>query len=230
MAPDFDARLLHGIENPESNEAKKLAHLLAPFVMITGSRVPFSHLERGTRAVTELVSMIRFMGLPSYYVTVAPDDRGTAIIARMIFRRDLGTNDEAASAAQFWKHAVPHSNSTTPSEQWESFADVAMRPSVDVAEDVLTWRVEVGKAIMEDPTAVALVCKRMMQAMHEELFQAPRLGKKSVADFSSREPGVAGRTQGVFNVSEVTGRCASVESLCDELSYLSQMVFFLRAG
>jgi hypothetical protein len=201
----FDARLDSAIANPDTADAIALAKELAPVIMLTGSRVPFSALERGTRAVTELVSMVRFFGLPNVFFTVGPDETRNVIIARVAFRRDVpclgstrSTNCPAASSGAFW--SPESSQPDTP------FAGIAGALDADFDEHVIEWRVNVGREISQDPTAIALVCQRMMEALREELFGVPRLGKCTTAQFSSRPPGALGRAQACFDVTEVTGR------------------------
>jgi hypothetical protein len=107
MAPNFPERLQNSRENPASVDAKALLKELTPVIMITGGRIPFSPLERGTRASVELWSMIRMMGFPNEYWTVGLDETRSAIVARHACFKQSGVigdiaSAESRSAADFW--------------------------------------------------------------------------------------------------------------------------------
>lgn len=72
---------------------------------------------------------------------------------------------------------------------------------------------DMGDAITNDPTAVALLCQRIMDAVNTLLFGVPREQKRSTADFSSREPGILGRLWSWFHASEVMGRYDLISAL-----------------
>jgi hypothetical protein len=48
--PGMDERLSAAIADPKGEDAQRLVKLLAPVIMIAGAKIPFSPLERGTRA------------------------------------------------------------------------------------------------------------------------------------------------------------------------------------
>lgn len=80
---DFTQRLEVAVGNPGSDDAQLLLRQLSPSVMISGSRVPFSPLDRGTRAASELFASMRFFGAACEYWTLAFDETRNAIIARV---------------------------------------------------------------------------------------------------------------------------------------------------
>ena len=232
MTPGFEARLAAANANPDSADARALVRLLAPLIMVTGAKVPFSALERGTRAAVELIAMVRFFGLPYAFLTIGPDETHTALVARMSCARLPGPvspeggppfpfSSTAACAPDLWRCAQPDA----------SFAEAAsaLPPLPAVDDGVVVWRQHVGDAITRDPTAVALVCQRLMNAVNEVLIGVPRREKRSTADFTTREPGMLGRAQAWFHVSEVMGRsvqalhyggCPQSPTPCDFLSRL----------
>ena len=206
MTPGFEARLAAANAEPESSDARELVRLLAPLIMVTGAKVPFSALERGTRAAVELIAMVRFFGLPNVFLTIGPDETHTALVARISCAQLRGPeggspypfSSAADSAPHLWRCAQPGA----------SFADAAtaLPPLPAVDEGVVVWRQHVGDAITRDPTAVALICQRLMNAVNEALLGVPRREKRSVAVFTTQLPGIFGRARAWFHVSEVMGR------------------------
>ena len=55
-APDFLGRLLDGIENPESKDAKAVLHEILPLIYIAGQHIPFGHAG-ASNTVTALANM-----------------------------------------------------------------------------------------------------------------------------------------------------------------------------
>ena len=100
-SPDYANRLANAINTPTSDDARLLVREMSPLIMTTASRIPFSPMERGTRAASELLAMVRCYGLPNAFLTLGFDEKRTAIIARIAFAQG-DRNQETTSAREFW--------------------------------------------------------------------------------------------------------------------------------
>jgi hypothetical protein len=65
-------KLASSIENPRSDIAKSLLEKLLKHCTVPGSTIPFSDFEKQFSLV-ELIAYIRVFGLPTYFVTVSPN-------------------------------------------------------------------------------------------------------------------------------------------------------------
>jgi hypothetical protein len=224
-APEYPAAIAHAVAHPESSEAKQLARQFAPLIMLSGSRVPFSPLERGTKAATELIALTRFFGYGNAFWTVGPDEKRNVIVARMSFKHDLVEPDVTAAATSTAPAVAPNSFPSTTNYAADSAA-AYWQPGVSVAsfsqaaapgtvqyqlnsvenQRIHSWEVAVSSAIMQDPVAVAFACQRMVAALEERLFGVRRKRRRTTPQFSSTERGVLGRPQAWFHVTEVNGR------------------------
>jgi len=70
MNPNFPSRLAEALANPEGPEAKALMAELGNVVTVTAAKIPFHPMQRATQAATELLAMVRHLGLPSGFVTL----------------------------------------------------------------------------------------------------------------------------------------------------------------
>ena len=101
-------RINNAIQNPDSQYAKLILKEISPFIMITGGKIPYSPLERGTRAVAEVFAMCRYLNIPNLFYTVGFDERRNCFIAKIAC---FGKSEELknymkqqyASSAAFWK-------------------------------------------------------------------------------------------------------------------------------
>jgi len=213
MAPNFPERLQNSRENPASDDAKALLKELTPVIMITGGRIPFSPLERGTRASVELWSMIRMMGFPNEYWTVGLDETRSAIVARHACFKQSGVigdiaSAESRSAADFWHNMGGDANGNYDFNLVHHANNLPQNlPDLDQATEF--YRHEIGELITKDPTAVVLLMQRMIKELHETLIGIPSQYKKTRSpDFSSRLAGLLGRAKAFFDVTELQGRKA----------------------
>jgi hypothetical protein len=79
--PGFPAQLKAAIADPEGKETKKLVDKITPVLKVGGSNTAFSPAARAA-AVSKLHAMVHTLGLPAWYVTVAPDDSRSQIVFR----------------------------------------------------------------------------------------------------------------------------------------------------
>jgi len=108
MNPQNTERINEAVRNPTSQDAKLILREIAPFILITGGKIPFSPLERGTRAASEVFAMCRYLDLPNLFYTVGFDERRHSIIARIACfgKSEILQNymaQEHQSSAHFWK-------------------------------------------------------------------------------------------------------------------------------
>ena len=193
--PNYANRLTNAINTPNSDDARILVREMSPLIMTTASRIPFSPMERGTRAASELLAMVRCFGLPNAFLTLGFDEKRTAIIARIAFAHG-DHNVDTESAREFW--GCPRAYDTF-------FDEVNILPSEreHATADIEIWRTQVGDAIGNDPAAIALMCQRLVDALLEELIGVPNSKKKTPADSTTRQRGCFGRARAWFNVTEV---------------------------
>jgi len=56
-----------------------MSHIM-PFLRVRGTSIPFGSVQR-SMAVSKLCSMIQFVGLPAWFITVSPSDLDSTIIS-----------------------------------------------------------------------------------------------------------------------------------------------------
>ena len=78
----FENRVRFAREHVDTPEAAQLAKELRPFIKMCGSTVPFSEAERAS-SLSELYSMVHMFGLPSWFITVSPDDAFSTLCIRL---------------------------------------------------------------------------------------------------------------------------------------------------
>ena len=71
-APDFLGRLLDGIENPESKDAKAVLHEILPLIYIAGQHIPFGHAGASNTALANMINLHRFFGNYAHFVSFNP--------------------------------------------------------------------------------------------------------------------------------------------------------------
>jgi len=166
QARDYPERSAAAKKDPTSEDARKLCRELSGSVMIAGGDVPFSSLERGRTAASQLLSMIRFHGLPNVFLTIGPSETNNALVARLSLARAPGSETAraasrttasapAASAAHFWRApgstVVTGGAASSPAaypdlaRAFPGDASAAAFPELD--EGVEVWRQEVGGSI-----------------------------------------------------------------------------------
>jgi hypothetical protein len=212
--------------NPDSKEAQEFLKKISKVLFMTGSKIPFSPLERGTKAAVQLIAMIRYYGLPNAFITVAPDETGCALIARIACRGELNveTPKSTESASQFWwgvdiNSSEDDKKNNVPPENFSDYANVIPTLLQQLPEGIEVWRQDIGDAITRDPTAVALLCQRLMHSLYEGLFGLPAGQRKTVINFRNKSTnmenndqkseaprGLFGRPIAWFDVSELQGR------------------------
>ena len=107
MSENFIPRLHAAMEDDQSADAHKLMAEMAPLLLITGSRISYSPLERKTRAFTELIAILRFHGFFNTYITFGPDETRTFLVARIATFKaplhDVPDTNGCTSAASYWR-------------------------------------------------------------------------------------------------------------------------------
>ena len=201
-------RINDAIRNPSSNDAKRILSEIAPFILITGGKIPYSPLERGTRAAAEVFAMCRYLGLPNLFYTIGFDEKRNSLIARIAC---YGKNEELrqymsqqhVSSSDFWRFGNSIQNSNF--YHWATLLPQEILENSSIIEHDI-WRQEIADHIQQDSTAIALISYRMMTAFHECLLGVPRTQKRTNVNFSSLPPGIFGRPKGWFEVSECNSR------------------------
>jgi hypothetical protein len=80
--PNIEMILSDCVKEPESENAKKYFKLLNNVLQFGNSKVPCSTQERSS-ALSKLYSMIWKMGLPSWFISISPDDTRHLLIVRL---------------------------------------------------------------------------------------------------------------------------------------------------
>ena len=70
--PDFLGRLLDGIENPESKDAKAVLHQILPLIYIAGQHIPFGEAGASNTAFASMLNLHRFFSNYSFFVSFNP--------------------------------------------------------------------------------------------------------------------------------------------------------------
>ena len=187
MEEGFDERVVFARANPDSAEAAGLIRKLERVLLVKGSKVPFSPLERGTTAAAQIIAQLRHYGLPNTFITVGIDETRSTLIARLACShlhsefgeavdpvRD-GARAPANSASSFW-HGTEEG--LEPDFQASVRTLAGCLPALGAGVEV--WRQEVAKEVVQDPVAIAVICHRLMEALMEELVVVPRAQKRTI--------------------------------------------------
>ena len=193
--------LKYALIHPDSARAKSIVRKLAPLIMLQSSKVPYSPLERGTAAASELFSLCRYHNLPNCFLTIGPNETCTAIIARMVWARPE-KDRPSRSAKAFWEQKGMH-GTYSDIESFDFEANLLENLFTPEDDEIVLFKKQLADDIRGDVTAVALMCHRCMQAVNECLFGIPKRTRRTCVDFSTRPSGVFGRARASFNVSEV---------------------------
>ena len=164
-SPEGLAAIDYGILHPESKEAKATVKKLMPLILLHGSKVPFSPMERGTRGTTELLALCRyFSSFPNSYLTIGINEQGTAIIARLTWNRDA-PDQPSTSAYHFWSRLDSNAE-YVDSDRFDQQANLMAEAFPGPTDSVELFRKKIAQEIVHNPTAVALVCQRLMEAFN----------------------------------------------------------------
>jgi hypothetical protein len=71
-AENFHSRCDRASQNPNGIEAQNLLRQLLPLLRVSGGRVPFGPVEQA-RSLSDLYAMCRRFGLPTMFLTFAPN-------------------------------------------------------------------------------------------------------------------------------------------------------------
>jgi hypothetical protein len=212
-APDFQQRIDTAFAEPEGQVSRNLLKEVLPTIMIAGGKIPYSPLERGTRAPVELFGLVRFMSFPNVLLTMGPDETRTAIVARISICNHPNQDIRNAAFANcrttedFWNLLAGNGNPTDFGE----YANILPEFIKPLDTSIEIWRKDIGQAIMNDPAAVATTFQRILDMVNECLIGIPcdrsRNKKKQFSyQFSRQERGIFGRAFAYFYVTEVSGK------------------------
>ena len=114
--------------------------------------------------------------------------------------RDAATTPNS-SASNFWKFP----------DDMDNFGNLANQLPETILQDfdvepMEVWYQKLSDTISKDPTAIALICHRMMDAFHEYILGIPKQIRKTNTNFSGRPNGLYGKGKAWFDVSEINGR------------------------
>ena len=79
---EFIPNLEKGIKNPRGKEAARILRRIQPLLVSCSSKVPFSSVARNAD-ITKLYNMRRCFGLPSWFITISPDDVHNPMVLRL---------------------------------------------------------------------------------------------------------------------------------------------------
>ena len=209
MSVGFDRDLESAISNPESKLAKDLVKELSPLILMTGAKIKFSPLERGTRAPVEMIALCRYFGLPNEYWTIGFDELRHTLVARVACFKSPGKKGEMSemktkSAYGFWNQSAELDLGFD--EFASSIPNLTTTNLSDTDEGVEIWRQDVAEEITSDPAACTLMMDRLVKALHQCLIGLSYNGRKTKTDFSSRQRGLLGRARAYCEVTELQAR------------------------
>jgi len=81
-APNFMEDLKSAISAPDSKQSRALMSHIMPLIRVGGTSIAFGPVQR-SMAVSKLCSMIQFVGLLAWFITVSPSDLNSTIILRL---------------------------------------------------------------------------------------------------------------------------------------------------
>jgi hypothetical protein len=184
--PDFVEVATAALEDRECQEGKALLRQIEKLIQMSGKAIPYSAMERKS-AISQLYSLVQFYGLPSWFVTVSPDDTNSRIVMTISNRfawektaGEPGTNDGDAQAPKLQDKV-----------EWSVACDYPKR----------------ARQLADNPVAAAKYFAAMAEAMMEHLCQLKcNHVTKRTTGHSKRKVGVLGKTLAHFAALECQGR------------------------
>ena len=192
--PDFLPSLDRAIALPQGEEAATILRTVQPFLASCSKDVPYSHVARAAD-VTKLLNLRRNFGLPSLFLTIAPDDVHNPLGIRMSLRAATNAGfpaTDAGFAHALRTGAVEFSPDGPPAQYQEV---------IPITNADLRWY------IGSNPVAAGLVYNRMMEAVWTCLLGITPVhmawqGSKNSQPRGGRRKGLFGILSAAFGANE----------------------------
>lgn len=75
-------------DHPQGRQARKVMSQVSPFLKAVGSKVPYGPLERNS-SMGKLISMVYRFSIPSWFITISPDEVSERGVMREIIEKLL---------------------------------------------------------------------------------------------------------------------------------------------
>jgi hypothetical protein len=185
-APSFLEQLDRATAEPDGEDAKTVLRLLGPHIRAAGGAVPYGPVMRAN-ALSQLYAMVHRFGVPSFFVTISPDDVHHVLAVRVsIPSRDNFSFPAAAGG----------------------LLD-ALRGGEASFEGVPIREIDLQRLAAGSPVAAAALSKRVMEAVVSALLGlAWDVATRVTSPVGARLRGVLGRAVAAFFVKETQGRGA----------------------
>jgi len=185
--PEFEADLKKAKADLTGQEAKKVMRRILPFINLVGRDVPYSPVER-SQASSKLHAMVHRFGLPSIFLTIAPDDVNNPMAIRMSF---------------------PSSSNTVFPATPDGFLD-ALQKDQDKFDTIPISQRDLKALAADSPVACAEIFQRMLENVFKCLLnvqpEGPGQRKTVLRALDGSAGGVFGDVTAVFSVVEAQAR------------------------
>jgi len=192
---DFKRQLDEHFENPNTSAAKALAKKCRKFIQMAGAKVPYSPAERN-QALSKMYSMTYRFGIPSVFLTIAPDDIGSPLVLRW--------------AMHFKGNSAFPSAGNTYGNDFGAFFEAVTRGDTSFMEIPIAnehQNTRLKKLVTDNPVAAALVYQQIMDVVLEELLGiSPEHKIRKTVPLQGRPKGIFGTTTATFAVTETQAR------------------------
>jgi hypothetical protein len=178
----FGTLLESALKDPTGGDARKVLKIVSPHLRLIGRDVPYGPIER-KQVAFKLYAMVHRYGLPSMFLTLAPDDQRNPNVLRMCF---------------------PSKDNVSFPADPEGFLD-ALRSAQDKYKSIPLGRSDLRRMVCGNPVAAAETFREVIEAVFEELLglQLDHKSRKSVP--YSAKSGIFGKAKAAFAVFEAQG-------------------------
>jgi hypothetical protein len=190
---EFIPRLVRGLDNPNGADAAAILRTVQPFLTTCSQAVPYSNVARNGD-VTKLMNMRRNFGLPSLFLTIAPDDVHNPLGIRMSMRTSSNVGFPAVDAgfAEALRSGAVEFHPNTPP---------------DCEEVIPITNADLRRHVSSNPVAAGLVYNRMLEAVWTcllgiEPVHMGGVGSKKSEPRMSRKKGLWGLLSAAFGANE----------------------------
>ena len=186
---EFQAKLNEVIGDPTGTAATEVLRKLLPLVTVVSDKSDFSPASRKA-ALTTLYPYVQYSGVPSVFLTIAPDDTHSALSLRMSTpSASVDANRHFPATDEGFLEHLKRGAKTYP------VADL------DISELGLQMR------LAKDPVAATEIFKMLTEAVWTCLLRiSPDRASRKTFPLGMGPKGVFGHTRAFFSVTQTQGR------------------------
>ena len=183
--PAFRAKVERSIRAPDGVEAREVMNILRPIISITGGKIPYSPSERAT-GITTMYSYCQYYGLPSVFLTVAPDAMHNGLVIRLSHANGANSDFPAVGGP---------------------FMDALQNGAVIFEENIPIAHSNLYTLANDNPTAEAEVFQLLVDVIYEVLlgFKRKQYYRKTTP-YSTRTKGIFSKVFAAFGANETQAR------------------------